>query len=75
MLIAISIMSATSLAQSTSDKEEFECNRRLAKSTQSYVPKDGYVPDEQTATAIAYAIALPIFGSKQLKKRNLSALN
>jgi hypothetical protein len=64
--IAIAFICATCVAQSTNDKEESEYNRRLAISTKSYVPKDSYVPDARTAVAIAYAVAVPIFGSKQV---------
>lgn len=49
-----------------SDHDEFEYNRRLVQTSRSFVPKDGFVPDEATAAAIAHAVALPIFGKKQL---------
>jgi hypothetical protein len=54
------------LAQAPSDHEEFEYNRWLAKTSHSFTPKDGFVPDENTAIAIAYAVALPVYGKKEL---------
>ena len=33
----------------------------------SYKPKSGYVPDEQTAIAIAVAIWIPIYGKEQIE--------
>jgi hypothetical protein len=33
----------------------------------SYKPKDGYVPDEQTAIAIAVAVWIPIYGKEQIE--------
>jgi len=32
----------------------------------NYKPKDGYVPDEKTAIAIAVAVWNPIYGEKQI---------
>jgi hypothetical protein len=55
-------------AQTASDHDEFVYNRRLIKNIPSYVPKDGFVPDKDTALAIAYAVALPLLGKKQLDK-------
>ncbi len=51
-----------------SEHDEFVYNRRLAKTSRSYVPTNDYVPDKDTAIAIAYAVALPIYGKKQLDK-------
>lgn len=33
----------------------------------SYKPKQGYVPDEQTAIAIAVAVWIPIYGRQQIE--------
>lgn len=33
----------------------------------NYVPKDGYVPNEETAVRIAEAIWLPIYGEKDVE--------
>ncbi len=33
----------------------------------SYKPKHGYVPDEQTAIAIAVAVWIPIYGREQIE--------
>lgn len=58
------LLSVLCVAQTTD--QEFEYNRRLAKTTPSFHPKEGFVPDKRTATAIAYAVALPLFGKKEL---------
>lgn len=34
----------------------------------NYKPKDGYVPDEQTAIAIAVAVWIPIYGREEIEK-------
>ena len=33
----------------------------------NYVPKDGYVPDKETAIAIAIAVWTPIYGKKMIE--------
>ena len=33
----------------------------------NYKPKEGYVPDEKTATKIAVAVWIPIYGEKQIE--------
>ena len=33
----------------------------------SYKPKQGYVPDQQTAIAIAVAVWIPIYGKEQIE--------
>jgi hypothetical protein len=53
-------------AQTASDHDEFVYNRRLIETTQSYQPKNGFVPDKDTAIAIAYAVAVPIYGKKAM---------
>lgn len=54
------------VAQTPSDHEEFEYNRHLARTSHSFIPKGGFVPDKDAAIAIAYAVALPVYGKKQL---------
>jgi hypothetical protein len=49
-------------AQSPSDHDEFVFVRHQIESSQSFIPKRGYVPDKDTATAIAYAVAIPVYG-------------
>jgi hypothetical protein len=39
-----------------------------AEQQHSYKPKEGFVPDEKTAIAIAVAVWSPIYGEKALKK-------
>jgi hypothetical protein len=56
-----------SLAQDTTDHEEFVFVRRQIKGTHSFTPKNGYVPDKETAVAIAYAVAIPVYGKDQVE--------
>jgi hypothetical protein len=65
-LLITCLISVICSAQTVSDHDEFVYNRRLVKTTHSYIPKNGFVPDKDTALAIAYAVALPIYGKKQL---------
>jgi hypothetical protein len=65
LLLALSICVICS-AQTASDHDEFVYNRHLIKNTRSYVPKSGFVPDKDTAVAIAYAVAVPIYGRKAM---------
>ena len=66
--IAISIcavMLVGGVAQSAmNDKEWIEYDRRLAQSTKPIFPEQGVVPDADTAKAIAFAVAIPIWGKK-----------
>lgn len=55
-----------SVAQNSTDHEEFVFVRRQIKETHSVVPKNGYVPDKETAMTIAYAVALPVYGREAL---------
>lgn len=66
LLVCMATIALAASAQSPTDHEMFEFNRRLAKQTRSYIPKGGFVPDKDTAIAVAYAVALPVFGKKQL---------
>ena len=65
-LLVIILICAICSAQTSSDHDEFVYNRRLMKTSPSSVPKNGFVPDNDTAIAIAYAVALPIYGRKQI---------
>jgi hypothetical protein len=53
-------------AQTANNHDEFVYNRRLIKTARSYAPPNGFVPDKATALAVAYAVALPILGKRQL---------
>jgi NTF2 fold immunity protein len=64
---AMLLLTPLAVAQTTKDQEEFEYVRRQIATSHSYVPpKAGMVPDASTATAIAYAIGVPVFGKKQM---------
>jgi hypothetical protein len=41
----------------------FACCHCLA---QSYIPKEGYVPDSKTAVSISEAVLIPIYGKEQI---------
>lgn len=36
--------------------------------TPRYIPPEGFVPDKETATKIAEAVAIPIYGKEQIAK-------
>jgi hypothetical protein len=36
--------------------------------THSYVPKDGFIPNEKTAIAVAEAVLIEIYGEKQINQ-------
>ncbi len=65
-LIALTLIYGSCLAQTSNDHDEFIYNRRLIKDSHSFVPKNGFVPDKDTAVAIAYAVAVPIYGKKEM---------
>ncbi len=46
------------------EKEDFEFTRRQIHTAPNFVPKAGMDSDESTATAIAYAVAVLIYGKK-----------
>ena len=60
------LLGLVSGAQSANDHDEFVFVRQQIKSSRGYVPKNGYVPDKDTAIAIACAVAVPIYGSKKV---------
>ena|ERR1700674_507888 len=41
---------------------------RISSQLHSYVPKEGFVPNEQTAIRIAEAVLSPIYGEDQIAK-------
>jgi hypothetical protein len=64
---ALLLLVPLALAQTAKDQEEFEYVRRqIASSHSSAPPKAGMVPDASTATAIAFAVGVPVFGKKQM---------
>lgn len=65
-LLAWALLGLVSTAQSSSDHEEFTFVRRQIKSSRGFVPKNGYVPDKDTAVAIAYAVAVPVYGKEKV---------
>ena len=66
LTIVASILLAAFAAQSSKDQEEFEFTRRQIHTAPNFVPKGGVVPDASTATAIAYAVAVPVYGKKMM---------
>jgi hypothetical protein len=57
------LASAILAQQVANDHEEFEYVRHEIAATKSVLPKEGFVPDAETAKAIAYAVTVPIYGS------------
>lgn len=60
------VFCCTCFAQTTKDHDEFIYNRHLIAHSRSFVPKNGFVPDKTTAVAIAYVVAVPIYGKKEM---------
>lgn len=67
LVSALLLLTPLTLAQTAKDQQEFAYVRRQIATSHSYVPpRAGIVPDATTATAIAYAIGVPVFGKKQM---------
>ena len=66
LILGLLALSVALTAQSNSDADEFRYNRRLIKSIHTPIPKDGFVPDKETAVAIAYAVAVPVYGKDHI---------
>jgi hypothetical protein len=62
----VTLVSAT-LAQSiVTDTEIIEYDRRMAENHKTTFPLAGVVPNEETAKAIALAVAIPIWGKDKV---------
>jgi hypothetical protein len=55
--LILAIMLVTGIAQANQTKVEH-----------SYLPQNGFVPDEATAVAIAEAVWIPIYGKKTIQR-------
>ncbi len=66
-VIAWMALGMMAVPQSPNDQQEFAYVRHEIQSSQSFVPKGGYVPDANTAIAIAYAVAVPVYGEKAIE--------
>ena len=62
VLVAWLAFGMLATAQTPNLSSDFEYVRHTMVLSDSYVPKGGYVPDASTAMAVAYAIAVPIYG-------------
>ena len=61
-LIASALLAVVPATHVPSDHDEFVFVRQQIKSSRGFIPKNGYVPDKDTAIAIAYAVAVPVYG-------------
>jgi len=68
LLIPLLTFSFVLVAQSTSEHDAFIYARREITGLRTVVPKNGYIPDEGTAVAMAYAVAVPIYGKSQMER-------
>jgi hypothetical protein len=66
LLVAWLALGMVAAAQDPSDNREFEYVRRTMVLSESYHPPKGYVPDADTAVAIAYAVTVPIYGKSEV---------
>lgn len=62
--LLLATLTLASAAQAPSDHEEFVFVRQQIKASRPFIPKNGYVPDKETAMAIAYAVAVPVYGKE-----------
>jgi hypothetical protein len=53
-------------AQTTNDHDEFVFVRQQIRGTKSFIPKKGFIPDKETAIAVAYAVAVPVYGQAKV---------
>ena len=75
-LILACLLTAVILqAQQPQTKTEFDFARQSIKQANSYQPPNGYLPDQKTATAIAYAVAVSVYGKSKLMVRSRCVLN
>lgn len=65
MLSAL-LFASLAVAQTAKDQEEFAYVRHQIATSHSFTPKHGMVPDSSTAAAIAYAVAVPVYGKKEM---------
>lgn len=61
------VLLGSGIAQSVSDSDMIEYDRRLAASHKTEFPAAGIVPDAETAKSIALAVAIPIWGREKVK--------
>ena len=57
---------AGAVAQTTKDQEELAYVWHQITTSHSFTPKTGMVPNASTATSIAYAVGVPIYGKKNM---------
>lgn len=65
MLLLFTVIAS---GQSSTDHEEFTYVRHQIETSHSFHPRDGFVPNKDTAVAIAYAVALPVYGIEELNR-------
>jgi hypothetical protein len=66
LLVAWLALGMVVAAQDPSDHRAFEYVRRTMVLSHSYQAPKGYVPDADTAVAIAYAVTVPIYGRSEV---------
>ncbi|HWF38683.1 MAG TPA: hypothetical protein VG322_09200 [Candidatus Acidoferrales bacterium] len=60
LIIAV-LLGIVAGAQTMDDRDEFVFVRRQIRTSKSFVPQNGFIPDKNTAIAIAYAEAVPVY--------------
>lgn len=60
------VLLGSGIAQSVSDSDMIEYDRRLAASHKTEFPAAGVIPDAETAKSIALAVAIPIWGKEKV---------
>ena len=65
-ILSAFLLASCAFAQTAEDREEFAYVRHQIAISHSFVPKAGMVPDASTASAIAYAVGVPVYGKKEM---------
>src|ERR1700722_546524 len=61
-LLFASVLAASVFQAQAPQDESVEFARRTTTSAKTFVPASGYVPDSETAIAVAIAVLTPIYG-------------
>jgi hypothetical protein len=65
-ILSLFFITALVAQTATDEREEFEYVRHQIRTSHSFVPKGGFVPDKETAIAIAYAVSAAAYGRNSI---------
>ncbi len=67
LLVAVALV-VPCIGQQPSTEEMLEYDRRLATQVNTQVPSQGFVPNAETAIAVAKAVATPVLGATEVNE-------